>query len=132
MSSQTVWVNYIQREVFQLLDKDLVRSFYLKGYNAVEIAKKVSSNTETVRKCIQRNFGNLKLKHEIAVLQRKEELKATNYEANRYMSDKSFVLKNRSIYKTLPNGDIVINKEVAPVVTWDTPRRLVNENKCIV
>lgn len=110
----------------------MVKSFYLQGYNAVEIAKKVCSNTETVRKCIQRNFGNLKLKHEIAVIQRKEELKATNYESNRYISDRAFILKNRSIYKTLPNGDIVINREVAPIITWDTPRRLVNENKCMV
>lgn len=115
-----------------MLNKEIVKSFYLKGYNAVEIAKKVCSNVETVRKCIQRNFGDLKLKHDIAVIQRKEELKATNYEANRYISDKSFILKNRSIYKTLPNGDIVINKDVAPVVTWDTPRKLVNDNKCMV
>lgn len=115
-----------------MLDKELVKSFYLQGYNAVEIAKKVSSNTEAVRKCIQRNFGDLKLKHEIAVIQRREELKATNYESNRYISDRAFILKNRSIYKTLPNGDIVINREVAPIVTWDTPRRLVNENKCMI
>lgn len=115
-----------------MLDKEIVRSFYLQGYNAVEIAKKVSSSTEAVRKCIQRNFGNLKMKHEIAIIQRREELKATNYESNRYISDRAFILKNRSIYKTLPDGDIVINKEVAPVVTWDTPRRLVNENKCVV
>ena len=98
----------------------------------VAFFQKVSYNTEAVRKCIQRNFGNLKLKHEIAVIQRKEELKATNYESNRYISDRAFILKNRSIYKTLPNGDIVINREVAPIVTWDTPRRLVNENKCII
>ncbi|MDU2489649.1 MAG: DNA-binding response regulator [Clostridium celatum] len=115
-----------------MLNKELVKSFYLQGYNAVEIAKKVCSNTEAVRKCIQRNFGNLKLKHEIAVIQRKEELKATNYESNRYISDRAFILKNRSIYKTLPNGDIVINREVAPIITWDTPRRLVNENKCLI
>lgn len=115
-----------------MLDKEIVRSFYVNGYNAVEIAKKISSNVETVRKCIQRNFGDLRLKHEIAVVQRKEELKAINYESNRYISDRSFILKNRSIYKTIPNGDIVINREVAPVTTWDTPRRLVNENKCVI
>lgn len=115
-----------------MLNKDIIKNLYLKGYNATEISKKVSSNVETIRKCIQRNFGDSKLKHEIAVIQRKEELKATNYEANRYINDRSFILKNRSIYKTLPNGDIVLNKEVAGVVTWDTPRRLTNENKCVV
>lgn len=115
-----------------MLDKEKIRVFYLNGYNAVEIAKKLSEEIEAVRKCIQRNFGDLKHEHEIAVLQRKEEIKATNYEANRYISDRSFILKNRSIYKTLPNGDIVLNKEVAGVVTWDIPRRLANENKCII
>jgi hypothetical protein len=115
-----------------LLDKENVRELYLKGYNAVEIARKLHENTETVRKCIQRNFGNLKYKHEIALNQRKEEQRAVNYESKQYISDKSFILKNRTIYKTLPNGDIVLNKEVSGTVTWDTPRRLVNENKCIV
>lgn len=115
-----------------MLDKEIVRSFYVNGYNAVEIAKKTASNVETVRKCIQRNFGNLKLKHDIAVVQRKEEIRAVNYEANNWISDRSFILKNRTAYKTLPNGDIVINREVAPVTTWDTPRRLLNENKCVI
>ena len=112
-----------------MLSKEIVKGFYLEGYNAAEIAKKLKVGTDSVRKCIQRNFGNLKLKHKVAVVQKKEELKTINYEANKYMSDKAFVLKNRSIYKTLPNGDIVTNKEVAPVITWDTPRRLINENK---
>lgn len=113
-----------------MLNKEIVKEMYIKGYNAVEIAKKLHENTEAIRKCIQRNFDNLREKHDIAVIQRKEEAKAIRYEANRYMSDKSFIIKNRSIYKTLPSGDIVLNKEAAGAVTWDTPRRLVNENKC--
>lgn len=114
-----------------MLDKEEVRELYLKGYNAVEIAKKLHKETEAIRKCIQRNFWALRHEHEVAIIQRKEEVKAVKYEANRFMSDKAFVLKNRSIYKTLPNGDIVINKEVSGTVSWDTPRRLINENKCI-
>ncbi|WP_297428707.1 DNA-binding response regulator [Clostridium sp.] len=115
-----------------MLDKERIKAFYLNGYNAVEIAKKLSADKEAVRKCIQRNFGDLKYKHEIAVIQRREETKATNYEANKYISDRSFILKNRTVYKTLPNGDIVLNREASGAVTWDTPRRLVNENKCVV
>lgn len=115
-----------------MLDKERVKAFYVNGYNAVEIAKKLSADKEAIRKCIQRNFGNLKYIHEIAVIKRKEEVKATNYEANKFISDRSFILKNRSIYKTLPDGDIVLNREVSGAVTWDTPRRLVNENKCMV
>lgn len=111
------------------VDKNQIEELYLAGYNASEIAKKLSCNVETVRKCVQRNFNDLKGKHEIAVIQRSEVLRAVNYEANKYMGDSAFIKKNRSIYKTRPDGDIVIDKEIAPVVTWDTPRRLVNENK---
>lgn len=112
-----------------MLNKKEVKQLYLKGYNAVEISKKTSVAVETVRKCIQRNFGNLKYNHDIAVIQRREALKAANYESNKYISDRSFILSNRSIYKTLPNGDIVINKDIAGIVTKDTPKRLINENK---
>lgn len=115
-----------------MLDKERVKVLYVRGYNAVEIAKKETANVEAVRKCIQRNFNHLKKKHEIAVTQRRETLKAVNYEATKFISDKSFIQKNRSAYKTLSNGDIVVNKEVAPVVPWDMPKRLVNENKCII
>lgn len=115
-----------------MLNKEAVKALYLKGYNAVEISKKIDGEVEAIRKCIQRNFSNLKQRHELAVTQRKEEVKAVKYEANRYMSDRTFILKNRSVYITLGNGDIVLNKEVAGTITWDTPKRLVNENKCIV
>ncbi|NFF21805.1 DNA-binding response regulator [Clostridium botulinum] len=115
-----------------MLDKIKIKELYLKGYDAVKIAKILDSKTESVRKCIQRNFGNLKKQHEIAIIQRKEAIKATNYEANKFISDRSFILKNRSAYKTKPNGDIVLNREVVPIVTWDMPRMLVNENKCVI
>lgn len=111
------------------LDKDQIKKLYLEGLKAPEIARKLNLNKDTIKKCIQRNFDNLRCEHEVAVVQRREVVKAVNYESNRYMGDSTFIRKNRSIYKTRPDGDIVINKEVAPVVTWDTPRRLVNENK---
>ncbi|WP_411680439.1 DNA-binding response regulator [Clostridium thailandense] len=111
------------------LDKEKVKELYLEGLNSAEIAKKIECNKETVKKCIQRNFWHLRHDHEVAVVQRRENLKATNYEANKFMSDSAFIEKNRSIYKTNANGDIVIDKNVAPVVTWDTPKRLTNENK---
>lgn len=106
-----------------------VEKLYLLGLNAAEIAKLLNSKKDTIKKCIQRNFKELKHKHEIAVVQRREAIKAVNYEAKKYISDSAFIKKNRSIYKTKADGDIVLNKEVAPVVSWDTPRRLVNENK---
>lgn len=110
-------------------NKNQIEELYLAGYDASQIAKKLKINVETVRKCIQRNFRGLKDRHKIAIVQRREIIRATNYEANKYMGDSTFIKRNRSIYKTKLDGDIVINREVAPVVTWDTPKRLVNENK---
>jgi len=114
-----------------IVDKEQVENLYLKGLTDSQIAKILGYKNDTVKKCIQRNFQRLKHKHEISKIERKEVLKVVNYESNKYMGDSTFIKKNRSIYKTKPDGDIVINKEVAPVVTWDTPRRLVNENKVI-
>lgn len=111
------------------MDKEKVKELYLNGYNAVEMAKLLKVNTEAVRKCIQRNFGHLKSKHEIALTQRREEKRAINKESTKYISDRSFILKNRSIYKTKPNGDIVLDREKAGIVPWDVPRILVNEYK---
>ena len=117
-----------------MIDRDNVKKLYLNGYNANQIAKKLKYNVEAVRKCIQRNYSSLEdqYKHKISIIEQKETLKAVNYEANRYMSDKSFILKNRSIYETKSNGDIVVNRKVAPVISWDTPKRLNNENKCVI
>lgn len=107
-----------------MLDKDKVKMFYLTGYTSTEIAKKLNSNREAVKKCIQRNFKHLKLKHEESRISRREIRIATNRESKKYMSDRTFIMKNRNIYKTLPNGDVVLDKEKAGNVTWDTPRRL--------
>lgn len=113
-----------------MLNKRKVKDLYLEGYNAVEIAKKLNLNTESVRKCIQRNFSNLKKEHLKSKAEKRDIAKSLNHESSKYMSDRAFILKNRSIYKTLPNGDIVLKKEAYGIVTHDTPRRLVNENKC--
>ena len=60
-------------------------------------------------------------------IRRKEVDRVTKYESKKFMSDKTFILKNRSIYKTDSEGNISINKEVAPIVSFDTPKKLVNE-----
>lgn len=129
MSSLMGWVNYVIKEMVNLLDKERVNTLYLSGYNAADIAKIIKSKVETVRKCIQRNYSHEKECHERALTERRESLKAINYEATSCMGNKSFIIQNRSIYKTNKDGDIVINKKVAPIVTWDTPRRLSNEYK---
>lgn len=116
--------------------KPKIEELYLKGFNASQITNILNSNLEdkkikreTIQKHIQRNLLDKKMQHNIKVLENKEAIKAVNYEATRCMSDKSFISKNMSIYKTKKNGDIIIDKEIAPCITWDTPKRLNNENK---
>ena len=46
------------------LDKQQIERLYLKGYNYIEIAKTFNWKPESVRKCIQRNFKDLKSNHE--------------------------------------------------------------------
>lgn len=111
-----------------MVDRNKIRKMYLEGYNASQIAKAVGSRKAAVQKYIQRNFGELKEKHTEAVTVRKGAMKTLNYESNRYMSDRNFILKNRSAYITKVNGDIVLNREVTPLVTYDTPQILRNEN----
>ncbi len=119
-----------------MLDVKKVKDLYLEGYNSCQIAKKLKCNHSTVRQCIHRNLKEFKKSHAAEKKRRKEVDRITRKESKQYMSDKDFVKRNRSIYKTNKNGDIVLNKDV--VVTFDTPKRLINEysedkiNKAII
>lgn len=106
------------------MDKNKVKELYLKGYKAKNIAKILKCKPERVRQCIHRNLKEFKTAHEIEKMRNKEIDRVTRSEAKQWISDKSFILKNRSIYKTDSKGNIVLNKDVAPVVSFDTPRRL--------
>ena len=113
-----------------MLDKEKVKDLYLKGYNATQIANIISAKVETVRKCIQRNTNMTEnKKHNEAVITRREALKAIDYESKKYISDRSFILKNRSAYETKANGDIVMKKDIKSIAPGDMPRRLTNEFK---
>lgn len=110
-----------------MLNKLEVKSLYIRGYNAVQISNILNASKESVRKCIQRNFKEFKISHDAARLADKEIDRVTRFEAKKYISDASFIKKNRSIFKTLPNGDVVLDKEKAGAVSFDTPRRITNE-----
>lgn len=115
------------------MNKELVKQLYCNGLNAREISQQLGVNKAAVNKCIQRNFKDLKPIH----LKYRKELKyfdnevkkITKYESKQYMSDKSFILKNRSLYETEADGDIVLKKDIGYKIPYDVPRRLVNEFK---
>lgn len=110
-----------------MLDKEKVKELYLKGYNAVQIAVTLKCKDSAVRKCISRNFKEFKTSNIAEKIRQKEVKRITLHESKQYMSDADFIKRNRSIYKTNKDGDIVLDKSVAPVVSFDTPRRFKNE-----
>lgn len=115
------------------LDKELVKQLYINGLSAKEISEELDVKISSVKMCIQRNFKDLKPIH----LENRKHLKfyenevrkITKYESKQYMSDKTFILKNRSLYETKENGDIVLKKDIDYKIPWDVPRRLNNEFK---
>lgn len=111
-----------------MLDKEKVGQLYLEGFNAVQIADRLSVKVEAVRKCIQRNYKKFKSSNMASKIRNKEVIRITEYESKRFMSDSVFIKKNRSIYKTNEEGDIILDKAFAKVVTFDTPKKLKNEN----
>lgn len=111
------------------INKNEVGKLYITGYDARQISEILCVNVESVRKCIQRNYSHFRNRHQEALRERKDSIKAINYECSRFISDKSFIQKNRSIYKTKENGDIVLNEDLGYIFTADTPRRLNNEFK---
>ncbi|WP_305153990.1 DNA-binding response regulator [uncultured Clostridium sp.] len=105
-------------------DKIEIEELYLKGIEIKEISKRLDKSYDAVKKFIQRNLKHLKEKHEREKLRVKEILKVTKWESSKAISNHGFAKCNQSIYRQAKNGDLVVNKEVAPVITFDTPKRI--------
>ena len=108
------------------LDKEKIERVYLKGYNYIEIAKVFNWKSESVRKCIQRNFKELKSQHELERDRRKAIDRALKREVNGFMTSRNFVKTNPSIYTQNSKGDLVLKKGTV-CYTNDTPKVLRNE-----
>lgn len=108
------------------LDKDKIERLYSSGYNYSEISKILNCKPESVRKCIQRNFKELKSVHEDERQRRKSIEKALRQEVNSFMSSKNCVKANLSQYKNNRNGDLVLIKNDI-CHTEDMPRIFRNE-----
>nr|DAF76814.1 MAG TPA: hypothetical protein [Caudoviricetes sp.] len=110
-----------------MIDKETVGNLYRQGYKPKEIAEMLEENSVNIRQCIHRNFKDDKVTHEINRIRDKEILRITRREANNYMSDAEFIKRNKSIYKTNSDGDIVLDRKVSGIVSFDVPRRYSNE-----
>ena len=105
------------------LDKEKIERLYLKGYNYSEIAKFFNWKPESVRKCIQRNFKELKSIHEDNRKERKSIEWALKNEINSFMTSSRVVKSNLSQYKSNKKGDLVLIKSDV-YYTEDTPKIL--------
>lgn len=106
-------------------DKSRIRMLYKNGISIKEIHKRLGKyNYEGIKKYVQRNLKDLKDIHTLNRLHTRETLKKTKFECAREISDLSFYKYNRSVYKTNCNGDLIIDKKVAPIVTFDTPKKI--------
>lgn len=107
-------------------DKQIIEDLYRRGIDAVRITKRLEKkyNVDTVRRHIQRNLKHLKEIHEREKERTKQILKKTAWECSQEISSLEFAKRNLSIYKANRNGDLVINRDVAQIVTFDTPRRV--------
>lgn len=110
--------------VLDLRDKIMIEKLYLAGVDAKEISRRINKSVDAIRKYIQRNLKDLKEKHELERERTKEILKKTRWECSQEISNMNFAKFNKNIYKQAKNGDLVIDKKVAPVVTFDTPTRI--------
>ncbi|WP_194189641.1 hypothetical protein [Clostridium chrysemydis] len=122
--------------------RDRIKDLYIRGYNSKQISEIINyenrdnlefkkTNREAVKKYVYKYFKEYKDIHLKNAVSKKEALKAVNYESKRYLSDKSFILKNRSAYYTKLNGDIVLKDEMKDFSTIDMPKILKNENKSL-
>jgi len=122
------WGNYIYLEVLimvlDLRDKIMIEKLYLAGVDAKEISRRIGKSVDAIRKYIQRNLKDLKEKHEAEKERTREVLRKTKWECSQEISNSNFAKFNRSIYKQARNGDLILDRKVASVVTFDTPTRI--------
>ena len=116
-----------------------IMDLYNAGYTYKDIGRIMFMSENTIKGIVKNWIDSLPAPnreiirkiHRQASFSRKDIRKAIDYEAKKEIGDKAFILKNRSIYNTKRNGDIVLKSEseIGCSVSFDTPRKLINENK---
>lgn len=105
-------------------DKNYIAEMYGNGVELKTIEKRLNYKytLEAIKSYTKRNLKHLREQHEFEKNRTRCILKKTYIECSREICDMSFVKYNRSIYKTNRKGCLVVDKKVAPVVTFDTPK----------
>lgn len=100
------------------LNKEEVKELYLKGYNAKEIAKilkdrgQINIKSDTVQRCINRNFDTLKLEHRKNRNISKDIKKSIDNMNKSFMSNSALLKMNRQRYNYNKNGNLVFDESV--------------------
>lgn len=109
------------------LNKDEVKELYAKGYNAKEIAKilkgrgQINIKSDTVQRCINRNFYKLKSEHLKNRNINKDIKKSIDNMNNSFMSNSSLLKMTRQRYNYNKNGNLVFD-ESAGKRPYDLPK----------
>ena len=99
------------------LDKNRVKELYIKGYNAKEISNilfeknKVLIKSDTIQRCINRNFSDFKFQHRKARCLNRDIKKSIDIMNNSFISNRSLLKYNRQAYNYNKNGNLVFDIE---------------------
>lgn len=100
------------------LNKDEVKELYVRGYNAKEIANilknrgQINIKSDTVQRCINRNFYKLKSEHKKNRDINKDIKKSIDNMNNSFMSNSSLLKMNRQRYNYNKNGNLVFDESI--------------------
>ncbi|MGX9758862.1 terminase gpP N-terminus-related DNA-binding protein [Clostridioides difficile] len=106
----------------KVVDIEVVRRLYLKGYSAKEIADTLNKDANTVNLCIYRNCIDLKKIHKENRIIRKDTLNLLDRHNKTYINDSSLLKYNRQSYKNDKNGDIKFDDKRG-LKPYDIPKR---------
>lgn len=104
------------------VNKEKVKDYYTRGYNAKEIGKFLNLKADTVQRCINRNFSDLKFNHRKARALNKDIKRALDNTNNSYISNSSFLKQNRQAYSYNRNMNITFDEKSNGERTIDTPK----------
>lgn len=119
-------VVFMRKGIITEENKIKIEKWYSNGVTIKDIAKRLNGEykLDTIKSYIRRNLKHLREKHIAECRYNYETLTRTKRECVNAISDRSFVKYNKSIYKINRSGNLVVNRKVAPVITFDTPRGL--------
>lgn len=93
------------------LDKNKIKELYLKGYNAKEISNLLNEKHDTIRRCVNRNFADLKFQHRKARDLNRDIKRAVDSMNNSFISNSSLLKYNRQSYRYNKNNNLVFDEK---------------------